>query len=84
MATTDKQKDHFANYLNPEVISGNGTLGNARVVAQLRRGKRWAVWEAASLWGGRIAKGHRLRDHNGALLSWATKEEAVEYSERIR
>lgn len=83
MATTDKQKDHFAQYRNPEVISGSGTLGSCRVTAQLRNGK-WAIWEAAGVWGGQLFKGRRMRDHSGKLLSFENKEEAIAYSERIR
>lgn len=83
MATTDKQKDHFAQYNNPEVISGNGTLGRCRVIAQLKNGK-WAIWDATGVWGGQLFKGLRMRDHSGRLVTFESKEQVIEFSKKMK
>lgn len=81
--TTDKQTDYFANYQNVEVISGNGSLGNIRVIGQLKNGK-WAVWESATHFGGNTSKPRRLRDLSGDVVSFETKELAIQFSNNIR
>jgi len=81
--TTDRQSDQFGKYKNPEVVAGNGVEGYARVIAQLKN-NRWAIWEAAFLWGGVLEKRGRLRDGSGSLASFANKQDAIKFSNSVR
>ena len=76
--TTDKQTDYFAKYSNVEVItSGEGYL---RVIGQLKNG-RWALWQTSTRWGGNFRRPERLPYRE--QKTFATKEEAIEFSSKI-
>jgi len=79
--TTNKQTDYFSKYRSVEVISTSGSLGYSRVVGQLKKG-RWALWQTSFGWGGNFSRPQRLP--YGETITFATKEEATQYSERIK
>lgn len=81
--TTDRQTDYFKKYANVEAVSGNGSMGHTRYTGQLKNG-RWALWDSATYWGGNSERPRRIRDLDWKPLSFATKEEAIEASERIK
>lgn len=79
---TNKQTDYFAKYKNVEVISGPKALfGYVRLTGQLKNG-RWAVWQSTFGWGGNFTRPERLP--YGERIDFATKEEAIAFSERIK
>lgn len=78
---TNKQTDYFAKYKNVEIVSGAATLGYNRVIGQLKNG-RWAVWQTSFGFGGNFRKPERLP--YGEKLDFATREDAISFSEKVK